>query len=570
MVDPTQPPPPSFSPIGQPLRSGSAVGNIISQIPSSILALSQGSILTGLLTAKQPQVPGGFLFQTPQGTLSLVTQLPLEVGSKLSLEVLGRGAEFHARLLTVDGKAPPVGSRDTVLRTLPPQATSSAATFSLPNEAAVKAPPTPLLQNDDAHIFRLSQTIAQQITSGKFPLSSPTSVYSDEATTVQTQTSAGQLRVFPAVLLTPEPKGISELITAKPALLAPPPSLTSFFLPPVASPTHIGAGSIIQLAVQQVTVPPHLAVSLTAEDVPVLPSSEPVIKGVVVGVEKSGETVVHTQIGTIKLTLDRPLPQSTEISFIPLSITSYNPASQGAQTAEHDALGNLLSHWKALTDTEETVRQQLPENLRDAFIKALPNADHALGSKLLRFIQMVNSEKPEHFFPKEVIRHLEDKAPELLQQLRHDISHIKQAFSQESHKLWQMLLFPVFDGQEFHQVQFYLHDYYEDGNAKQEEPDGTRFVVELSTERFGAMQFDGLVRKRKPRTAFDLVIRTHMPLPEEMRADIRGIFMGALEDSQLQGSLVFQRVPAFPVHPSQEFFAQEGKGGMPSEGSILV
>src|SRR5690606_3049605 len=100
----------------------------------------------------------------------------------------------------------------------------------------------------------------------------------------------------------------------------------------------LAPGSSLQLNIIKTDIPPHLDAELgplplnltrsspaSSASPGLLASPSPgsaVLKGVVIGMEKSGETVIHTDIGTMKVHLTKPLPQSTDITFALLSISS--------------------------------------------------------------------------------------------------------------------------------------------------------------------------------------------------------------------------------------------------------
>ena len=72
-------------------------------------------------------------------------------------------------------------------------------------------------------------------------------------------------------------------------------------------------------------------------------------------------------------------------------------------------------------------------------------------------------------------------------------------------------------------------------------PDGhgardNRFLIDLTLSRIGELQLDGLIRPRR----FDLILRTHMPLPPEMRQEIGKLFHGSLETLGMTGGVSFQ------------------------------
>ena len=109
------------------------------------------------------------------------------------------------------------------------------------------------------------------------------------------------------------------------------------------------------------------------------------------------------------------------------------------------------------------------------------------------------------------------------------------------------MFFPIYDGT-FHHLRLFVHTHANSDLGDEAEDPGERFVVEVDLSRLGALQLDGLIRKRR----FDLILRSRTPLSEAMHDDITRIFTSAAEAGGLAGHIVFQALPAFPVAPIKE------------------
>lgn len=582
MVDPTQPPSSSFSNPIQPLRPGTASGNIISNVPREILTLPSGSVLSGLIIGRETtgKVNPPFLLQTLQGTLSLATALPLQIGSKLTLELFTKGPEWQAKLVSVDGKPPPPGSRHAVLQEKlgspilgkePPQQPSS----SRPQQNSFATV-------TDEYIFKLTRPATQADTA------TPTSRYEASATHIESRNPSETPRSLTALLLSSNPVAIKEFSTRYPQFF--PPAHTSTPTSQGQSTSTLSQGSTLQLTILKTDVPPHLDAELTPLplnlgtrtpaatptsiiEAPLPPAGSAVLRGIVIGTEKSGETVIHTDLGTIKLQLDKPLPSSTDITFALTAAhpPTVNPTSAIPQRNTSDGIAQFLQHWGSLKDTLSDVKQNAPQ-LERALEQHIPRPDHNLGARLLGFIQAVKQNDITKWVGKKTTDAFEaEEKGHLLKNLGHDISTFRDALQQEQGKTWQLLTFPVFDGEQLHQPRMYIRDHEQENKDEEKQEKGTRFIVELDVSAFGSLQFDGLVRKGTGhRSLFDLIIRSHESLPEEVRSDIRGIFQGALEITGMEGGLAFQRTPEFPVNPAQEFLLNSTEGDAHEGGSILV
>jgi hypothetical protein len=88
---------------------------------------------------------------------------------------------------------------------------------------------------------------------------------------------------------------------------------------------------------------------------------------------------------------------------------------------------------------------------------------------------------------------------------------------------------------------------------------GTRFLINLDLSRLGSMQLDGMFVKGT--RAFDMMVRTKEPLPENIRRDLSGLFADSNAAMGLKGTLSFQVVKAFP-DPTKSKVGQADRGGV--------
>jgi hypothetical protein len=101
---------------------------------------------------------------------------------------------------------------------------------------------------------------------------------------------------------------------------------------------------------------------------------------------------------------------------------------------------------------------------------------------------------------------------------------------------WHIIAFPIHDGASLRPAQLRIDE--ETARNRGERDRASRFVLEV-----GALQFDGLIRKRR----LDLLLRSSAPLRDEMRAEIERIFRAAIDASGWSGDIAFSTTPAFPA-----------------------
>lgn len=300
----------------------------------------------------------------------------------------------------------------------------------------------------------------------------------------------------------------------------------------------------------------------------------PTITAVVVGTEKSGDTILSTPFGTVKFTLDTPLPKNTVLSLevtalIPppvQNLTTSLPVSQ----ATADGLPQLMKYWAALDESVKIVRQNYPASA-NSLLDILPTPDKDLGTKIAKFIHALQTGNISEWLGQTFIRTLQqEKKTETLTQLNKDFSVLRQAFTESPSTQWQPLTFPLFSEGAIHQVRMFIrsmHDEEKQQKNKHGHAADARFVVEIDLEKLGPMQFDGLVKHTDNNKFFDLIIRSKQPLSKEIADDITGIFMTVQEVTGLEGRVSFENTTRFPVNPSQDILNPKTEG---SSGSSIV
>jgi hypothetical protein len=102
---------------------------------------------------------------------------------------------------------------------------------------------------------------------------------------------------------------------------------------------------------------------------------------------------------------------------------------------------------------------------------------------------------------------------------------------------WRMISMPLLHDEQLSQLQFYVRKQQDEEAEKDgDKKTVTRFILNLSLNRMGGVQLDGLLRKKQ----FDLILRTEEPLPFDMRQDLMKAFAAGLSHSGMQGGIAFQ------------------------------
>ena len=113
---------------------------------------------------------------------------------------------------------------------------------------------------------------------------------------------------------------------------------------------------------------------------------------------------------------------------------------------------------------------------------------------------------------------------------------------------WRAVLIPFHDTQQLYMIPIYYRERFARDRDGERKSQGTRMVIDIELSQLGALQLDGLFIDQR----FELFIRSHEPLPEEIRRDIRTIFNDTMAEVGMNGTLVFQVRRDFPVAPAEE------------------
>lgn len=324
-----------------------------------------------------------------------------------------------------------------------------------------------------------------------------------------------------------------------------------------APPTPLIAALILQPT--QPAPQKSIPISTATDSLPLSSPNALQIKGTVIGTELTGEAILKTSLGIVRLPTDLALPKGTELL---LELVTITPAQQSLMTANmpltrRDTVGQLFAHWASLNDMISTLQEQAPD-MADKMLKSLiPTTDKQFTASLLNFISSVKDGNVTSWLGMPIIRQLKESGKrETLDKLTQEFTALKNLYSEPSKvNDWQTLIFPLYDGEELHQVHMFVRDHPADEHS--ENGKDTRFVVEVDTEMLGALQFDGLVHTGHTQKSFDLVVRSREPLPDWMKLDITNLFTEAGEITGMKGGLNFHATPDFPLKPIEDVLAAD-------------
>jgi hypothetical protein len=303
---------------------------------------------------------------------------------------------------------------------------------------------------------------------------------------------------------------------------------------------------------------------------PALLQTGQVISGTVIGNEPTGEALVQTSIGIIRLQPGTSLPTGSSISFELTKATIPQTQINAALAADTAAsFGEIARQWTSLAQILALLSGRDSSGGIDFIQPNMPwlRLDGApppqslitpqnMTTGLMFFLAALKGEDFKNWLGRHNTQWLENNGHAgLLKKASAEFLTMARQYNDTSpNQPWQTLIFPVAVEGELQQVRWFLkRDRKQGGNKQSSDGDDTRFIVEVDLTQLGEIQMDGFIRKpAEQHVHFDLVIRSKTPLPRDIQQDILAIYTATGELTGYQGNLQFQSVVEFPVNPMEE------------------
>ncbi|MZR30192.1 hypothetical protein [Sneathiella litorea] len=265
----------------------------------------------------------------------------------------------------------------------------------------------------------------------------------------------------------------------------------------------------------------------------------------------SSRVTLQTPLGTLSFNSSTPLATGTTVQFaLANNIGAFPLPNAEAQQAggRLPAIG-AMGDWQNLREALNLVAHHDPIIAQTVISQIMPQANAQLSNTLLFFMAALNLGSIEKWLGQDFTLALKAAGRNsLLNALEDDFATFSRLQSEPGGQDWKALNFPFFDGTNLRQVRMFLRNHKNPNNTDNEK-DTTRFIIELNLTKNGQIQLDGLFKRH----LFDLAIRSHQAIPEEMRLHIGKLFNEHMEISGLKGQLIFKTVPSFPIDPLAEW-----------------
>lgn len=192
---------------------------------------------------------------------------------------------------------------------------------------------------------------------------------------------------------------------------------------------------------------------------------------------------------------------------------------------------------EALNDLKNARHPAAPAALQ-ALSNTVPAPTAQMAPATLFFLAALRSGALENWLGANTLQTLKQAGRKgLLERLTGDFDRMSAQAKETPAGEWRAVTVPLRHDEHLSQMQFYVRRQ-RDENEKDRDggKPATRFILNLSLSRMGALQLDGFIQKK----SFDMILRTEDRLPFDMRQEIMKRFAAGLEQVHMQGGISFQ------------------------------
>jgi len=582
------PPIPATNPVAGTTPTAPAPPPSLLALPQAVANLSVGTLLNA--TVQSTDANGNTVLSTQNGQLTVASKVPLPSDSSLVLKVSANnvnstnntGNIFQARVVSVDGQpfnpptaaAAPANAANTQTAA---QATGAAGLnlntinedvqvniTNIQSNAAFNAPgsKSPGGNPGNAEGSGGPEPASPVAPAGFNPAGTagtggldilravPPAVTTASGQATGTQAPTSPVNIDSAV------SGLTHGDTVEGVLVAPAQNAGKFLSPAIAGnipqtvaavqgqggaaaiPAQAGllkASDTVTLKIVSAEFPEQNAAPTATNLPPVTPQNiaSGQLPGIVISSEKTGEPLIKTPLGNIRLDTETALPKGTTLQLEILSVES-NTASISITQEQ----SKLLAAGRAnMSQAMNVLAAESPDVANKVLKEQIPQLDKNFAAKLFSFINNFKNSDSPSLLTNDSRRALQYAGQgQLLQKMEQDFSLAKQLVS-DNHNNWNSLVFPLYDGKN---LQYgVMHYKKEKGGDNSRESSGTKFVVEVDLTKLGPVQLEGEVANKSPAKEFNLMVRTKNRLSPDVQKGISDIFLEGAAVTGNNGMLQF-------------------------------
>lgn len=267
----------------------------------------------------------------------------------------------------------------------------------------------------------------------------------------------------------------------------------------------------------------------SADTSPLLPQS---LSGTVAANSRPDRPLIQTPIGLLSLANPSDLAPGSLVELVVIGLPTL--PTQPVEDDQADWFADLV-----------TILRQAAPKAMSPVSGTMADAGERLANALIGLTSGLQTGSLQPWLGEAALHALIKAGGEtLVKRLERHLAESKTAVRLSSGGDWQSMILPFQFDQRIERVRLVVRrPPRDDAEAKTREEEGTRFLVDVEMSRLGAVQLDGLVKRKAKR--FDLIVRSQGLLPEAMRRDIAGIFAQALDGLGMAGTASFQHTTGF-------------------------
>lgn len=278
----------------------------------------------------------------------------------------------------------------------------------------------------------------------------------------------------------------------------------------------------------------------------------PILEGTVTGHANPSTALVRTAAGLFTVPAgSTPLPEGSRL-LLEVAGPPSAPLPLGS-----DLSLRAPPTYQVLQEVIALVQQSDPALARQITQALLPNSGPQMGPALLFMLQAVAFGNTPRWLGNSVVRNLEQLRRGSMERLDRELASLRGRAVDGNGGEWRTFQLPVLSEGAIEPLRLYIKDQKqntpdEDDNA----PRGQRFVVEVNFTRLGPYQFDTMIRQKH----LDLMIRTHTPVPEDMRRTVHDIFASTVQALGMTGNVGYHVAKNFDLKAQAGSSNEEHQG----------
>ncbi len=592
-------PPQPVQGVTQPQITGSSAQQ------TGLASFQAGSILSGFIINRDTN--GNPILRTDSGDITFASNFFLKIGSEITIRIEHIAGNNSAHILSVNGQPPEVAAQQSSFAQEPEVIVSDNLRPNAGSNVSISEEHNPLATIIKGTVISPPQSNAQTAspiqTQTPLPANSQLSLKIVSIATPQITTAPPTPATQPIEPRAVKPENIT--IPNQPSTPQPTTNTNSSTLSPIPYSAYARIAATTPVpeniatpnpAIQTTTtVPPQQTQpSQTAlptqplAQAPQPPQTGQQITATIISNQPSGEAILQTPVGMLRVQTPTPLPLGSHIVFeiteiqtpemleniasnlviAAPSIATPAPLTELARSA--GALSNIFTLLSGLgsSDALNFVGKNIPTIGSHIAGANNPNEQpaHNIFAPLLAFTSAIKTGDFRAWLGRGNSKWLENNGHEnLLKKAEGEFLSIAKQFAEPVAHQWQSLFFPIAVNGELQQLRLFVkRDRKQNENdGKRENEEDTRFVLEMDLSQLGEMQMDGFVRRNSSNTEniqFDLIIRSHNELTQATQKDILNIYNDMGEMTGYKGSIMFQTLKDFPVNPMEEVVANKHEG----------